>query len=160
MTLYYSPGSCALAPHIALEEIGKPFSLVLVNTDQGEGRTPEFRRVNPKGRVPVLIDNDVKLTETPAILIHLGPGVDTAHPPHAGESCGQSRADAGKDFSLAITEDRPCGAGLRLRGLQALSHKVGRCGSSVSYASVKGARIISINASMQRDMLQPLRVSP
>jgi glutathione S-transferase len=70
-TLYYSPGSCALAPHIALEEIGCPFSLVLVNTDQGEGRTPEFRHINPKGRVPVLVDNDFRLTETPAILLHL-----------------------------------------------------------------------------------------
>jgi glutathione S-transferase len=71
-TLYYSPGSCALAPHIALEEIGDPFSLVLVNTDQGEGRTSEFRKINPKGRVPVLIDDGFLLTETPAILLHLG----------------------------------------------------------------------------------------
>ena len=71
LTLYYSPGSCALAPHIALEEIGAPFSLALVNTDQGEGRSPEFRRINPKGRVPVLIDNNFQLTETPAILLHL-----------------------------------------------------------------------------------------
>lgn len=70
-TLYYSPGSCALAPHIALEEIGHPFSLVLVNTDQGEGRTPEFRKINPKGRVPVLNDGGSLLTETPAILLHL-----------------------------------------------------------------------------------------
>jgi len=71
LTLYYSPGSCSLAPHIALEEIGAPFALVLVNTDQGECRTPEFRHINPKGRVPVLIDKDFKLTEAPAILLHL-----------------------------------------------------------------------------------------
>lgn len=70
-TLYYSPGSCALAPHVALEEIGDPFSLVLVNTDQGEGRTAEFRSINPKGRVPVLDDNGSFITETPAILLHL-----------------------------------------------------------------------------------------
>ena len=70
-TLYYSPGSCALAPHIALEEIGNPFSLVLVNTDQGEGRTPEFRKINSKGRVPVLEEDGLILTETPAILLHL-----------------------------------------------------------------------------------------
>lgn len=75
-TLHYSPGSCALAPHIALEEIGAPFSLVLVNTDQGEGRTPEFRRLNPKGRVPVLVEGNFLLTETPAILLHLA----TSHP--------------------------------------------------------------------------------
>jgi glutathione S-transferase len=71
LTLYYSPGSCALAPHIALEEIGAPFALVLVDTDQGEGRTPEFRRINPKGRVPVLVENNFLLTEAPAILLHL-----------------------------------------------------------------------------------------
>lgn len=70
-TLYYSPGSCSLAPHIVLEEIGLPFSLSLASTDDGKTRTPEFLRVNPKGRVPVLVTGDSVLTEAPAILLHL-----------------------------------------------------------------------------------------
>ncbi len=69
--LYYSPGACSLAPHIALEEIGLPFSLSLVSTADGATRTPQHLRLNPKGRVPVLVTGDSVLTEVPAILIHL-----------------------------------------------------------------------------------------
>jgi glutathione S-transferase len=69
--LYYSPGSCSFAVHIALEEIGKPFTLEAILTDKGEARTPAFRRLNPKGRVPVLFEGGVMITEAPAILIHL-----------------------------------------------------------------------------------------
>jgi glutathione S-transferase len=70
-TLYYSPGACSLAPHIVLEEIGLPFSLSLVSTGDGGTRTPEHLRLNPKGRVPVLVTGDSVLTEVPAILLHL-----------------------------------------------------------------------------------------
>lgn len=69
--LYYSPGSCSLAVHIVLEEIGKPFELKRISTDSGDAKQPEFRRLNPKGRVPVLLEKDKALTEAPAILMHL-----------------------------------------------------------------------------------------
>jgi Glutathione S-transferase, N-terminal domain len=72
--LYYSPGSCSLAVHIVVEEIGKPYRLERVITDTGETRTPEFRRINPKGRIPVLIEGDVIRTEVPALLMHLAQG--------------------------------------------------------------------------------------
>lgn len=70
-TLYYSPGACSLAPHIALEEIGLPFALSLVSTADSSTRTAEHLRLNPKGRVPVLVTGDSVLTEAPAILVHL-----------------------------------------------------------------------------------------
>jgi glutathione S-transferase len=70
-TLYFSPGACSLAPHIILEEIGQPFHLALVSTSDGSTRTPEYLKLNPKGRVPVLITGDSVLTEAPAILTHL-----------------------------------------------------------------------------------------
>jgi glutathione S-transferase len=70
-TLYYSPGSCSLAPHIVLEEIGLPYSLSLASTSDGTTRSEAFRRLNPKGRVPVLVSDDFVLTEAPAILLHL-----------------------------------------------------------------------------------------
>jgi glutathione S-transferase len=69
--LYYSPGSCSLAVHIVLEEIGKPYRLEPVITDKGEAKKPEFRRLNPKGRIPVLVEGAAVLTEAPAILMHL-----------------------------------------------------------------------------------------
>ncbi len=69
--LFYSPGSCSLAPHIVLEEANKPFHLELVVTDKGEARTNRFRKLNPKGRIPVLIKGTWMLTEAPAILLYL-----------------------------------------------------------------------------------------
>lgn len=70
-TLHASAGSCSLAPHIVLEEIGKPFSLAMISTDRGDARTDAFKKLNPKGRVPVLVEGDFVLTEAPAILLHL-----------------------------------------------------------------------------------------
>jgi glutathione S-transferase len=70
-TLYYSPGACSFAAHIVLEEIGRPFTLVLVSTATRQTRSPEFLRINPKGRVPVLATGDRVLTEVPAILVDL-----------------------------------------------------------------------------------------
>lgn len=56
-----------------LQEIGAPFELALI-THHGEGagtHKPEFQKMNPKGRVPVLTDGKFVLTEPAAILIHL-----------------------------------------------------------------------------------------
>jgi glutathione S-transferase len=86
-TLHASAGSCSLAPHIVLEEIGRPFKLAMISTDRGEARTPEFKRINPKGRVPVLADGEFQLTEAPAILLHLAqtaPGIGLMPSGHDG----------------------------------------------------------------------------
>ena len=69
--LYYSPGSCSLAVHIVLEELGLPFSLELASTADGTTRSNEYLCVNPKGRVPVLVSGEFVLTGAPAILMYL-----------------------------------------------------------------------------------------
>jgi len=70
--LFYAPGTCALAPHIALEEAGVPFEAVRVDTAGGAQRQPEYLALNPKGRVPLLVvDGQALLTETPAILAYI-----------------------------------------------------------------------------------------
>lgn len=68
LKLYYSPGACSLAPHITLEEAEAEFEPVRVTLAKGEQNAPEYRRINPKGRVPALADGDWVLTENPAIL--------------------------------------------------------------------------------------------
>ena len=70
-TLYYSPGACSLAAHIILEELGVPFALTLASTSDGSTHAPNYLRLNPKGRVPVLVTGESVLTEAPAILIYL-----------------------------------------------------------------------------------------
>ena len=68
LTLYYSPGACAMASHIALEEAQAEYELVRVDLKKGEQRTPEYLKVNPAGVTPALMTDDGVLTENPAIL--------------------------------------------------------------------------------------------
>jgi glutathione S-transferase len=67
-TLYFAPGTCALATHIALEEAGAPYKAVLVDFRSQSQRSAEYLAVNPKGRVPALVTESGTLTETPALL--------------------------------------------------------------------------------------------
>jgi glutathione S-transferase len=66
--LYYSPGACSLAPHIALEESGVAFEPTRLDFSKTQQRSPEYLAINPKGRVPALADGDFVVTENPAIL--------------------------------------------------------------------------------------------
>jgi glutathione S-transferase len=75
-TLYYSPGACSLAPHIVLEEIGRPFALRKVRIAAGENLAPEYLALNPRGQVPTLVTDGAAITEAAAILLHLS----AAHP--------------------------------------------------------------------------------
>jgi glutathione S-transferase len=68
LKFFYSPGSCALASHIALEEAGAKYESVRLNFDDKEQQKPEYLAINPKGRVPALATERGVLTENPAIL--------------------------------------------------------------------------------------------
>ena len=68
LTLYYAPGTCALASHLALEFSGAPYESARLDFKQQQQRSPEYLRVNPKGRVPALATDRGVLTETPALL--------------------------------------------------------------------------------------------
>ncbi|MCZ8092970.1 MAG: glutathione S-transferase family protein [Acidovorax sp.] len=71
LTLYYTPGTCAQAVRIALEEAGAAHQLVRVDFAAGQQRTPEYLAINPKGRVPALVTPQGTLTETPALLAYV-----------------------------------------------------------------------------------------
>jgi len=69
--LYYYPGNANLAPHILLEEIGADYELVLVDRNKNEQKSPAYLRLNPNGRIPVLVDGGLVLYESAAICLHL-----------------------------------------------------------------------------------------
>jgi glutathione S-transferase len=72
LTLYYSPGSSAMATHIALNEIGAPFELKLIPLHRQANRAAEYLAVNPEGKVPsLIIDDRPPLTEVAAMLWYL-----------------------------------------------------------------------------------------
>jgi glutathione S-transferase len=66
--LYYAPGTCALASHIALEEAGATYTTERLDFKANQQNSPEYLKVNPKGRVPSLVTDRGILTETPAML--------------------------------------------------------------------------------------------
>jgi glutathione S-transferase len=68
LKLYYAPGTCALASHIALEEAGAKYEAVRLDFRSNQQRSAEYLQINPKGRVPSLATDKGILTETPAIL--------------------------------------------------------------------------------------------
>jgi glutathione S-transferase len=67
MKLYIKPGACSLSPHIVFREAGLPVEIV-----KADARSPEFRKINPKGFVPVLqLDDGQFLTEGAVIVQYL-----------------------------------------------------------------------------------------
>jgi glutathione S-transferase len=70
MILYFMPGACSLAPHIALREAGLQYRLVKVDyTSRRTAHGHDFRQINPKGYVPALeLHDGQQLTEVPVIL--------------------------------------------------------------------------------------------
>jgi glutathione S-transferase len=73
--LYWRPGSAAMAPHAALAEIGAEYELVRIEREEAQA-DPGYRALNPLGVVPTLVDGDLVLTESAAILLYLA----DAHP--------------------------------------------------------------------------------
>lgn len=69
--LFFSPGACSLAAHIALHESGLPFELRRLKFKESEQRSAEYLAINPKGRVPALVTPQGTITETPAILFYI-----------------------------------------------------------------------------------------
>jgi glutathione S-transferase len=71
LTLYYAPHTCALATHIVLEEVGAGYAGERIDFARGQQRSPEYLKINPKGRVPALVTDRGILTETPAMLVYV-----------------------------------------------------------------------------------------
>lgn len=69
--LYYSPGACSMAVHVVLNEIGAKFETVSVSIPDGQTRTPEFLKLNPRGQIPLLIADGKPLREGAAIITYL-----------------------------------------------------------------------------------------
>src|SRR3546814_275402 len=76
LTLFYSPGACSLASHIALAESGLPYQAVRINTKNGDNCTPGYLRINRWGKVPALaLEAGEVITEGTAIMTHVADSV-------------------------------------------------------------------------------------
>lgn len=118
MKLYYSPGACSLAPHIALRESGLAFELDRV--DFATKRTAsgaDFNAINPKSQVPTLgLDDGQILTEVAAVLQYiadLAPAANLAPAPgglaraRLQETLNQIATEIHKGFSPLFSKECP-----------------------------------------------------
>lgn len=67
-TLCYAKKTCSIGIHVLMEEIGADFDVRIVDFSKGEQKTPEYKALNPKGKVAALVRDDGSvLTEYVAI---------------------------------------------------------------------------------------------
>ena len=71
LKFFYASGTCAMAPHIVLEQLGCPHEAVRLDFSRNEQQSPDYLKVNPKARVPALVTERGVITETPALLLYL-----------------------------------------------------------------------------------------
>jgi glutathione S-transferase len=71
LTLFAAKGTCSLATHLALQEAGADYTVQLISMADGDQRKPDFLKINPKGRVPVLVTPQGVLTENVALLLYV-----------------------------------------------------------------------------------------
>jgi glutathione S-transferase len=71
LKLYYAPQTRAIRPRWLLEEIGTPYELLRLDLSAGDQKKPEYLKLNPNGTVPTLIDDQLILYESAAIVQYL-----------------------------------------------------------------------------------------
>ena len=71
LTLYYAPNTCAFAAHVVLEDAKAVYNTVRIDFQKEEQRSDEYKKVNPKERVPALLTPNGILTETSAIMLYI-----------------------------------------------------------------------------------------
>lgn len=69
--LYCLSGACSMAPHIILNEVGQDVQLHMMNRETNQIKSPEFLKLNPRGQIPVLVEDGKALREGAAMIVYL-----------------------------------------------------------------------------------------
>lgn len=72
LKLYHAPQTRSTTVRWMLEEIGEPYEIVRLNLKAGDQQKPEYRALNPMGKVPTLVADGVAISEVAAICCYLG----------------------------------------------------------------------------------------
>jgi glutathione S-transferase len=78
LQLYFSPGACSFVPHTLLEIAGTTFEPTMVKLHKGEQNEAAYHAINPRGQVPVLVDDGQVITQIVAIVLYLDQKFPTA----------------------------------------------------------------------------------
>lgn len=128
MKLYYYPGSCSLAPHIALQETAQPFELERVELATKRcADGSDYREVNPKGSLPALrLDDGQVLTEVAVILQYIAdrrpaaglvPAAGTLERYRVQEALNFLASEVHKSFSVLFNPAAPEAWKAAVRGM-------------------------------------------
>lgn len=71
MKLFFAPGACSFVPHVLLEKSGAQFEPTLVKLHKGEQYNEDYKRINPRSQVPVLVHDGHVVTQIVAISLYL-----------------------------------------------------------------------------------------
>lgn len=115
IVLYMAPGTCARVPCILLEEAGVEFEARVIRFMQGEHKSPPYRAINPKGKVPALMIDGATLSENIAIITYLSDRFPSASLLPATDT-SISRAHQLADLSWCATTLHPIVTRIRLPG--------------------------------------------
>jgi glutathione S-transferase len=94
LVFHFAPMSSAVTSHWVLEELGVPYDKVKLDLAAGDTRKPAHLAINPNGKVPVIVHDDVPIFESAAITIYLGETFGVARKlfPEPGLRRGQALA--------------------------------------------------------------------
>ncbi len=101
MKLYEFPPTRSIRVRWTLQELGVDFEAIRVNLLAGENKTSEFLKINPAAKLPALVDGDVVLTESIAIVLYLAEKYPEKHLIPAGPV---KRAELYRWLLFATTE--------------------------------------------------------
>ena len=71
LKLFFAPGACSFVPHVLLEMSGAEFEPSMVKLHKGEQNSDDYKAINPRGQVPVLVHGGQALTQIVAIVLYL-----------------------------------------------------------------------------------------
>ena len=110
--LYYHPSPNPIKVALYLEETNTPYEIIVTDTRKGDQHQPEFRAINPNGKTPALVDGEIKVFDSTAIMLYLGEKIGQFMP----EPTPQARAEMYSWMMLVATGIGPyCGQAVHFK---------------------------------------------
>ena len=72
INFYFHPSPNPLKIALYLEETGEPYELIPVDTRKGEQHSDSFKVINPNAKTPAMLDDDIRVFDSNAMLLYLG----------------------------------------------------------------------------------------
>jgi GST-like protein len=99
LKLYYHPSPNPAKVALYLEETNTPYEIIVTDTRKGDQHKPEFRAINPNGKTPALVDGDIKVFDSNAIMLYLGEKIGKFMPAFCAAGDGFANSKANADFT-------------------------------------------------------------